>query len=424
MFRLSRYLPIGRSTPEAHEDPPAPAEVPAHEVIPVGPQGIQMITLRRGGDGNIEVSYASPRVVGGASPRDTEEIFFETEDEDSPPASAVAAVRLCVWFIFLFGFLFLFQRQQAKFEHDRSQQSGARLRNPQVFHMRVPWVDFSGFAEEGSNFVSHFIDSNASTLSVYRMQTGGKTVMARRLGISGPLKFDASPLVESGDLVGIHSEGPDSLVSLRKLTDTYELSLPDGRKGEFKLTGSLSFFRHIAPSNQMILITQNDASINSNCLSVFTLESTTPVCRYAEPILASSAYFFDQLTTKLVSVGLDDITRDHGGFSLHGVYIQARKIGTNSTISDFSISVPFLHRLDDGLWVMQNNPVTQGFVVLMPTMGFPQTPVQHIVAIREGTGDFPKGTVFRMESPEMELFRKIDSIPFHPAVDPDPQCHC
>jgi len=131
------------------------------------------------------------------------------------------------------------------------------------------------------------------------------------------------------------------------------------------------------------------------------------------------------MTSNLVSVGTDDFTSDGTGHGLHGVFVRSFSFGKNDTISiDFSISLPFVHRPDDGIWVFQNVPLSNGFIVLVPTLGYPPTPVQHLVSIRQGTAEYPKGTVFRLENTEMNLFRKMDTLPFIPPGVMDSSCSC
>jgi hypothetical protein len=134
------------------------------------------------------------------------------------------------------------------------------------------------------------------------------------------------------------------------------------------------------------------------------------------------------MTGNLVSVGTDDYTSDGGGRSLHGLFVQSHAlVPGNDTISiEFSISVPFIHRPDDGVWAFQNTPLSNGFIVLVTTLGYPPTPVQHLVSIRAGSAEYPKGPVFRLESAEMNIFRKMETIPFIPKIvnDSTPSCSC
>ncbi len=290
-------------------------------------------------------------------------------------------------------------------------------------------MGYSGFTDNGSDFTGHFIDSNSSTLSVYRMQSGGKTIAARRLGFSSPLTFDDSDTAEMELLSAIHSQGEESLVSVKKTTTgVFEFTATSGSKVSFTLPGKspeLVFFHYEDTTNKVVTVSASMTDSKTHCMSVFTVASNSTTCRTAKSIYASPAYFLDALTTTLVAVGVDDVTRDRAGYSLHGVYVQAYKWDSSKFITDFSISIPFIHRIDDGLWVFQNNPLTGGFIVLAPTMGYPPTPVQHLVALRDGTSDFPKGTVFRMENEGMALYRKIQSVRFNPVVEEsDSACHC
>jgi hypothetical protein len=110
---------------------------------------------------------------------------------------------------------------------------------------------------------------------------------------------------------------------------------------------------------------------------------------------------------------------------LHGVFVQSYAISQNNSVSmDFSISLPFIHRPDDGIWTFQNKPLSNGFIVIVPTLGYPPTPVQHMVSIRSGTAEYPKGTVFRLENSDMSLFRKMDTIPFDPSLRDQDHSSC
>ena len=80
MFSFSRYLPIGRGTPET-------------------PEGVEMTAVRQDSP-----HYASPRFEDPSPSNDS----FEELYEEAPSGGAVVAVRLCVWAFFLFGFLKLF----------------------------------------------------------------------------------------------------------------------------------------------------------------------------------------------------------------------------------------------------------------------------------------------------------------------------
>jgi hypothetical protein len=91
---------------------------------------------------------------------------------------------------------------------------------------------------------------------------------------------------------------------------------------------------------------------------------------------------------------------------------------------DISIVAPLMHRYDEGMWVFQNAPLTDGFIVLLPTLGYPPTPVQHVVAVH-GTPQHPKGSIFRLDNQDLLLWRRVDALPFNvSAGDSGTTCTC
>lgn len=418
MYFFSRYLPIGRSIPETTD---SDNEIDAASPVRSS-QTIEMVIVGRRVNQDLRSRSDSPRVED-TSPASSlnEEDFQEMFEEEGPSASVIVAVRLCVWSFFLFAFLILFQNQQEKFNSDRS-RGPSRLRSPQLIHMQVPWTGYSGFRDHSTNLMSHYMESNSSTLSFSKLNSGQVSLTCRRLGSSQPITF-------TGDSHGIsfealHAVQPLSngqMVPVTKLGDSFTFEF-QSKKYEFGKSMDLVFFQLIPNTNSLLSILRSPTSQHTDCFNTYKLNTTSSAleCGSSKPILRANAYFYDEAFSNLVSVGIDQWTHDAAGSNLHGIFVQSFQ---EAGAVDFSITLPFIHRTNDGMWAFQNSPLSNGFIIIVPTIGYPAQPVQHLVSIRPGIGDFPKGTVFRLESPELSLFRKVDTLKFEqPSLDASCAC--
>ena len=428
MFTFRRYLRLGNDessdaeTPEPERGDETPEASPQTTITPRTRAVIELISMQRG------MELRPPGRDGAQNDEsgvDSEfaDAYEDSTEEEGPSTSALAAVRLCVWSFFLFGFLILFQTQQNSMNAQRLQQSN-RLRMPQLIHMQVPWTDFSGLLQGTSSLNAQFIDSNKTTFSVSRLNSG-EVCLTTKQDVGDfvriePTRGEVPSSTQAPNLVGLHSLSNGQFASISKSqSGSYEFSTP---LSQFPLPGTdpilFSWYR---PAEARLLTISRPHTWNTDCLVSFTTVNQTLTCESSTPIFRSNAYFMDEMSGNLVSVGTDDLTSDSAGHGIHGVFVRSIK-PVDGTV-DFSISLPFLHRYDDGLWVFQNSPLSQGFVVILPTLGYPPTPMQHVVAIRQGTADYPKGTVFRLENPELNMFRKVDTIPFNPVWTPS-GCSC
>ena len=428
MFTFRRYLRLGNDessdseTPEPERANEQTESSPRTTITPRTRAVIELISMQRA------MEYPPPprgENQNDESGMDSEfaDAYEESAEDENPSSSALAAVRLCVWSFFLFGFLILFQTQQNSMNAQRAQQSN-RLRMPQLIHMKLPWIDYSGIFEGTSSLNAQFIDSNKTTYSVSRLNSGEVCITTKQeIGdfvTVEPTRGQLSSSTETRDLVGLHALSNGQFASIMKSTSgSYQLSTP---LSQYTIPVSHPIlFSWYRPAEARLLTISRPPAWNTDCLLSFSTVNQTLACESATPIFRSNAYFMDEMSGNLVSVGTDDLTADGAGHGIHGIFVRSIKVSDGSV--DFSISLPFLHRYDDGLWVFQNNPLSQGFVVLLPTLGYPPTPMQHVVAIRQGTADYPKGTVFRLENPEMSMFRKVDTIPFNPVWTPS-GCSC
>jgi len=290
--------------------------------------------------------------------------------------------------------------------------------------MQVPWIGFSGLFQGTSSLNAQFIDSNKTTFSIARLNSG-EVCLTTKQDVGDVVNVEATrgqspPTTQSPNLVAIHPLTNGEFATIGKTSSgSYQFSTPLNDY-PIPISGPI-LFSWYRPAEGRLIVISRPSSWNTDCLMSFTPVNQTLECMSSIPIFRSNAYFMDDMSGNLVSVGTDDLTSDNAGHGIHGIFVRSIK-PTDGDV-DFSISLPFLHRYDDGLWVFQNNPLSQGFVVLLPTLGYPPTPMQHVVAIRQGTADYPKGTVFRLENPEMNMFRKVETIPFNPVWTPS-GCSC
>ena len=375
-----------------------------------------MVSLRRPPTAEPQRVYTAAQVVGVVTPRghsdaEFDEIYFE---EETPSATVIVAVRLCVWSFFLFGFLMLFQNQQEKFNSAR--QNG-RLRSPQLHQIQVPWLSYSGFRDQSGSFTSHLLLDQEDTFTVRKIGMGDRTVTARRLGMK-PLTFDSD---EGKSDVYHFEESDDQLVFVTKIADgKYKVETSVASAVEINVGGELIFFH--STENALLGVSRPAARHGGpqvDCLKSFN--TTSGACSKATDLLQAQAYFYDPVQSVVVSVGVDDVTEDMNGYSMRGIFVQTTKPLDGSL--DMSLTIPFLRRHDEAMWIMQNAPLTDGFIILLPTMGYPSTPVQHMVAIRQGTTEYPKGSVFRLDSESMALWRKVDTLKFNVPLG-DSVCSC
>ena len=406
MFFLTRYLPLGRSVPETTDQG---SDIGATSPVRQR-QGIEMTVVGRrtvGGTDSPRFEDISP--VGTAN----EESFEDFYEEEGPSAAAVVAVRLCVWAFFLFGFMILLQNQQQKFSSDRQ---SSRLRSPQLIHMQVPWMDFSGFRDHSTNFIGHFIETNSTTFSIAKLNAGAVSLTCRRLG-SSPIIFEKN---QNDDLV--HAVQPLSNGQFVRVSETNGHFTFPYQSVQYVFANSvnydLRFFQLVSTENTLVAVLQKKLSNTHDCLAKFALEAGVSRCITSEPIVRASGYFFDEQFGNLISVGPDTVSSDAQGYSMNGVFV--RSVHVNNSSVELSVTVPFINRY--GLWAFQNNPLSQGFVVLVPTIGFPAQPVQHLVAVRSGIAE--KGSTFRLESLDVALFRKIETLKFLPPKLDSTLCSC
>ena len=406
MFRAFRYLPVNRgeqssSSPSDDTVPPVSA---AHET------GIEMTQTRR--DNSPTVFRA--RVVGVLSRNDNFDESFDELEDDSPSPLAVVAVRLCVWALFLFGFLMLFHNQQEKFLQDRSRQAG-RLRSTQLLHLDVPWIRSSGFTETDTCFRSQFIDSSPFGFGINRFSVGSETHILKRNGMSGL----TSDTIGSHDHIhSVQMIGDTVLKLKRNEKDGYSFVF-NGKSINFPLQDDVLFFKYFPDSSTYMVVARPSKGEQVDCLTRFSAET----CIDSKPVLRSKAYFFDDSLNVLIAVGIDSISTDKAGNDLKGVYVQSISPSEGAKV-DISVSIPFINRFDEGMWTFSNSPLTDGFIVLLPIMGFPPAPVQHVVALRDISDEVMKGSALRMESDELRLFRKIDALQFKPPPLIQGICSC
>ena len=412
MFNFSRYLPLGRGNPETADEFGSPASSNTAGDLSSRPREIEMVPIQVQADSNSPSVFRAR--VTSLNPRDeiVEESFEELEDESASPV-AIVAVRVCVWAFFLLGFLVLFHNQQEKFMADRSRQNG-KLRSTQLLHIPVPWVESSAFTDTESCFVSHFLDSSAQSISIQRFMQDGKGSVFKRSNLL-PMLSETTPASER-----IHQiqriEGTS--IHLKKVSET-EYNFNYGKDSfSLKVKGDVAFFKFFPSSSTSLLVTRPRQSQSTDCLTRYNGET----CMSSKPITRGNGYFHDDQSNVLVSVGTDSTTVDNAGNHLKGVFVQS--INPEEATIDFSLTTPFINRFDEGLWAFQNAPQTNGFIVILPVIGFPPTPVQHLVPLLDLTGGVKKGSVLRMESEELRLFRKIDTLKYIPPELDGSICSC
>jgi hypothetical protein len=414
----SRYLPFGRSQPDRPDDNVSePIEsVQAASTRNQSDAGTELTTYRRGQ--NQDVSTVPARVIGFGSPRDEAEVdeFMEYyEEEESPSPSAVAMVRLCVWSFFLFGFLFMFQAQE-RLNSERTRQT-SKFRSSQLVQFPVPWGHQSGFSDHSAAFSSFLISSDPETLSVRKLGLVDKTVTIRRLGMSNNTVEDSEITGES--YLSIR-RGDDLVPITRSGADQFQIEI-NTSKLELKIKGSeIVFFQFLKEDMVAVTRPSSGTNVDYDCIQTYLISDGS--CKTSHPVQRAQGYYYDEVQSVVVTVGVDSISKDSGGNNMRGVFVRSIKPGDGKV--DSSISIPFLHRYEEGVWSFQNAPLTNGFIVLLPLMGYPPMPIQHVVAIREGTQDFPKGSVFRLESDSVSLWRKVDVLKFNPPDIKDSICSC
>jgi hypothetical protein len=233
-----------------------------------------------------------------------------------------------------------------------------------------------------------------------------------------PLTFEAS---EGKSDAYQFDEIDDKLMFVTRIADgKYKVDTSETSSVEIHAGGELLFFH--STENALLAVSRPETRNGApqvDCLKSFN--NTSGACSKATDLLQAQAYFYDPDQNVVVSIGVDDVTEDMNGYSMRGIFVQTTKPVDGSL--DMSLTIPFLRRHDEGMWIMQNAPLTDGFIILLPTMGYPSSPVQHMVAIREGTTDYPKGSVFRLDSESMALWRKVDTLKFNVPLG-DSVCSC
>jgi hypothetical protein len=411
MFFFSRYLPLGRSNPETSDENGTPSVTSNRRERALSNE-VEMTDFQaqRAADSPAVFRARMARII---SRDEFAEGSFDDFDEGSPSPMAVVAVRICVWVVFLFGFLVLFHNQQERFMAERSRQNG-KLRSTQLLHVPVPWVDTSAFMDSGTCFLSHFIDSTSGPFSIQRFLQNGKPSVLRRNNLL-PMLSETMPADQR--IHSIQRIGEESIL-LKKVSET-EYNLAYGKDAyTLNVKGDVALFKYFPSTSTTLLVTRPRKSESTDCLTRYNGST----CLDSKPIPKGRGYFFDEIANVVVSVGTDSTTVDGAGNHLKGIFFQT--ILPNDGAVDLSFTVPFINRFDEGLWAFQNTPLTNGFIVLLPVIGFPPSPVQHLVALIDLAGDVKKGSVLRMESQDLRLFRKIDTVKYlWPQLDSS-ICNC
>lgn len=374
---------------------------------------IEMVGMSRVGEYPGFLPVYRAQVLGQVSPVNSiDDSFHDADMEVAPSPSAVAAVRVCIWACFLFFFLMVMHGQQDKSSSDS--RGSSRLRSVQLVHFEVPWTQLSAFSEKSAFFTASVVDRNTSLFQVVRFD-------------------DFSSRRENQGLLMIQSAGnhPDSTVFVQRVDDGFIfITTPSIGKYEYEyhnqsrelhLGHPLVFFHLFEHNGVAVAISRpskTDSSLPYDCVSFFNSSSSS--CYNSVPILRGTSYFYDHPSNRLVSVGTDELTVDMNGYDASGVFVQSIKASDGSL--DFSITIPFLNRYDEGVWAIQNSPMTDGYIVLVAKMGFPPSPVQHVVLLTE-TGEFSKGTVLKLGDADLNLFRKADSLQFNMPLS-GAKCSC
>jgi hypothetical protein len=252
-------------------------------------------------------------------------------------------------------------------------------------------------------FESHFIASG-DVFSLQRHVTGSKSVLTRRDGLS-PITFDSKDPQSENIIATQHLQG--EILKLVKSKNTNEYSFEsNGKQVSLKSKSDIVFFHHIVSLGHSLVVSRPAGPTTSDCILKFEADK----CTKANPISRGDAYFYDEETQTIVSVGPDRLSTDSAGNSLRGIFVQS--VNSKDGSVGVSISIPFLNRYDEGMWVFQTPPFTNGYIVILPVMGFPPAPVQHVVTLRDLPGDIRAGSVLRMENLNLRLFRRIDALKY------------
>jgi hypothetical protein len=373
---------------------------------------VEMVNLNHQGVTS-SPSLFRARVIGVIARDDVTDDSFEDLDTEHPSTSAVLAVRLCVWAFFLFGFLMLFHNQQQKFMQDRIRQGG-KLRSSQLLHIMVPWTETSNFNSKESCYLSQFVDSSPYGFGIQRIFEGKEAWVLKRNGV-GPISSSGTSLRDNVFQIQVTA---GSTIHLKRDSDGVYTFEHNQQNMKINLQDDIALFRYFPSTSSSLVVARPKSVESTDCLIRFGPTG----CTDSRPIPRGKAYYFDQKTDMLVSIGTDSVPVDGGGGGLNGISVQT--ISPNDAKVDLSFTVPFINRFEEGIWSFQNSPLTDGFIVLLPVMGFPPAPVQHVVSLNDLSDEVRKGAVLRMENEDLQLFRKVDTIPYSSPQVSQGICSC
>ena len=417
MFFFRRYLPVARDENDnGHVRSDSSVEHHEFESPRDARREIEMMTMSQlESSGNIPVFRA--QVLGHDSPSNSvEDSFHEIEEENSPSPTAVAAVRLFVWACFLFGFLMMMHGQQEKVSSDRNRSTG-RLRSAQLIHLDAPWTQQSGLFDKSGRFTASLVNREDSLFQIFRFEDFSLT----RDNQAFP-KIEWNGHYPNRTIFVERIFNEETIFVTEPISGRYQFEYKE-ESHELHMRQKLVFFHHLADTGSSFVVSRpssddNIPTIPFDCFSIF--EKLGTACKHSYPILRGTSYFYDSSSQRLVSVGTDQLTVDMNGYDASGVFVQSIRPLDGS--ADFSITIPFMNRYEQGVWAIQNSPSTDGFLILVATMGFPPAPVQHVVLLRDSDAG-PSGTVVKLDDPELSVFRKADSIKFNVPLS-TAQCSC
>lgn len=286
-------------------------------------------------------------------------------------------------------------------------QSG-RLRSSQLIHIPIAWTDSSGFEQNGTCFRSQFISSEANPFTVARYISDGKLAISRKNG-DLPIKLEGQS--DSRRVVATQTLGAKVAVVVEDSEGSFSFDF-NQTKIAWKSKTDPQLFKFRQEEGVAYVISKSDSPW-MDCLS----RHNSSQCIDSKPIRRAKSYFYDDDSRLIVTVG----TEDSKSPQMRGIFVQAVDPKDSSIKSSFTI--PFINRYDEGLWVFQNAPLTDGFLVLLPVIGFPPAPVQHVIVLRDISPEVPLGTVLRMENASLRLFRKVDTVSYNPILKDNP-CSC
>jgi len=414
MFSFRRYLPIARDADHgARVRNDSSDRSSAYESPNGARREIEMASFDRSDLPGTSPVYRA-QVLGIISPPEpSDDSFHDIELDDSPSPSAVAAVRVCVWSFFLIGFLMMIHGQQEKFNSDRSRGNG-RLRTVQLIHLEVPWTSESVGLVDNSVFIGSLVDRKLTSFEAMKFED-----FSSQRENQGILRIESKSAIPERP-VFVQRLGGETIYVSESGKGIYSFEFKK-QLNMLKVGRPLVFFNRFVDRSSSLVLSRDESNstLPFDCLSSF--ETSSSSCSNSVPIMRGTSYFYDHSTDLLVSVGTDEFTVDMNGYDASGVFVQAYDAIHGSL--EFSITIPFLNRYEEGVWAIQNAPSTDGYLVLVSTMGFPPAPVQHVVLLSDREQG-PKGTVLKLDDAELNLFRKADSLKFNIPLPKEAQCSC